>query len=60
MNNEQYTAAEFIRGVTWTIDMDGAVTYLLGRGGGVWGHDALPALDALIAKKMAEFERLKS
>lgn len=24
MNNEQYTAAEFIRGVTWTIDMDGA------------------------------------
>lgn len=24
MNNEQYTAAEFIRGVTWTIDIDGA------------------------------------
>ena len=40
--------------------LNGAVTYLIGRGAGVWGHDALPALDALIAKKTAEFERLKS
>lgn len=31
--------------------LNGAVTYLIGRGAGVWGHDALPALDALIAKK---------
>lgn len=25
MNNEQYTAAEFVRGVTWTRDMNGAI-----------------------------------
>lgn len=40
--------------------LDGAVTYLIGNGDGVWGHDAIPGLDAEIAAKKAEFERLKS
>lgn len=40
--------------------IEGGVTYLIGRGDGVWGHKALPALDALIARKTAEFKRLKS
>ena len=39
--------------------LNGAVTYMIGRGGGVWGHD-IPSLDAEIAAKTAEFERLKS
>lgn len=40
--------------------LDGAVTYLVGDGGGAWGHDAIPSLDTLIAAKTAEFNRLKS